>query len=357
MDRLVGGGFQCALRRRRSCAGRGGRLGEIRRRILGAWRKLFGCPGKDRRRASADRRHGADRVRLATAALILVLTATPVRAEPDLAFGAYQRGYYQTAFAEAMKRLEKNSHDAAAMTLVAELEAQGLGVPQNMSEALRWYRLAAVEGDKNAQFALALSKLAGKGGPRDLAGARELLEKAGAQNHAGAWLQLGILALEGNGVAADFGKAAENFRRAAELADPEAAYSLGLLYREGRGVEKDPQQTAYWLKRAAEGGFLAAQVEYGILLFNGDGVPADEPGGAKWLIRAANRDNPVAQNRLARILFAGRGLKQDRVEAAKWNILAASAGLRDARLDGESNKLTPDERKKVEQALKTYLGK
>ncbi len=85
--------------------------------------------------------------------------------------------------------------------------------------------------------------------------------------------------------------------------------------------------------------------------------PPTSRAGRNGLIRAANRDNPVAQNRLARILFAGRGLKQDRVEAAKWNILAASAGLRDARLDGESNKLTPDERKKVEQALKTYLGK
>jgi hypothetical protein len=296
--------------------------------------------------------------------LLLLLLATPARADalaPDLAFGAYQRGYYQTAFAEAMKRLEKDASDAAAMTLVAELQAQGLGVPQNMPEALRWYRLAAKQGDKNAQFALALAKLAGrdgpKAGPKDIPGARELLEKAAAQNHAGAWLQLGILALEGNGVASDFAKAGENFRRAAELAEPEAAYSLGLLYREGRGVEKDPQQAAYWLKRAAEGGFLAAQVEYGILLFNGDGIPADEPGGAKWLVRAANRDNPVAQNRLARLLFAGRGLKQDQVEAAKWNILAAAAGLRDARLDGESNKLTPDERGKVEQALKIYLGK
>jgi TPR repeat protein len=299
-------------------------------------------------------------------ALLLLLDA-PARADglardaPDLAFGAYQRGYYQTAFDEAMKRLDKDAGDAAAMTLVAELQAQGLGVPQNMPEALRWYRLAAKQGDKNAQFSLALAKLAGKDGPKegpkDIPGARDLLEKAAAQNHAGAWLQLGILALEGNGVASDFAKAAENFRHAAELADPEAAYSLGLLYREGRGVEKDPQQAASWLKKAAEGGFLAAQVEYGILLFNGDGIPADEAGGAKWLIRAANRDNPVAQNRLARLMFAGRGVKQDRAEAAKWNILAAAAGLRDARLDGESGKLTPDERRKVEQALKIYLGK
>ena len=55
--------------------------------------------------------------------------------------------------------------------------------------------------------------------------------------------------------------------------------------------------------------------------------------------------------------FAGRGLKQDRVEAAKWAILAGAAGLRDNWLDNEASKLTPDERQKTEQAIKTFLGR
>ena len=196
--------------------------------------------------------------RLQIATLLLALAA-PAHAglapgAPDLAFGAYQRGYYQTAFAEAMKRIDKDLHDAAAMTLVAELEAQGLGVKQSMSEALRWYKLAADQGDGNAQFALALAKLAGKDGPRDVR-ARALLQKAAAQDHAGAWLQLGVLALEGNGVASDFPQRGRRFPPRGGVERRGSRLFAGLLYREGRGVEKDTQQAGYWLRKSAEGGF------------------------------------------------------------------------------------------------------
>ena len=51
----------------------------------------------------------------------------PPEPEPDLAYGAFQRGRYITAFAEAMKRIEQKS-DVKAMTLVAELYADGLGL-------------------------------------------------------------------------------------------------------------------------------------------------------------------------------------------------------------------------------------
>ena len=44
----------------------------------------------------------------------------------DLAYGAFQRGHYLTAFNEASKRAQQN--DPAAMTLLGEIYAQGLGV-------------------------------------------------------------------------------------------------------------------------------------------------------------------------------------------------------------------------------------
>src|SRR6185503_9920580 len=45
----------------------------------------------------------------------------------DLAYGAYERGFFLTAFNEATKLAAQN--DAAAMTLLGELYSQGLGVP------------------------------------------------------------------------------------------------------------------------------------------------------------------------------------------------------------------------------------
>ena len=53
-------------------------------------------------------------------------STAPPASNVDLAYGAYERGFYLTAFNEAMKRAQQN--DAAAMTLLGELYAQGLGV-------------------------------------------------------------------------------------------------------------------------------------------------------------------------------------------------------------------------------------
>src|SRR3954454_4829128 len=70
--------------------------------------------------------------------------------EPDLAYGAYQRGLYLTALREATARLARDPEDAAAMTLLGELHNQGLGAQQDPAKAAEWYRLAAKRGDARA---------------------------------------------------------------------------------------------------------------------------------------------------------------------------------------------------------------
>src|SRR5215510_697380 len=57
-----------------------------------------------------------------------VPNAAPNSDQPnvDVAYGLFQRGFYLTAFNEAAKRAQQN--DPAAMTLLGELSAQGLGV-------------------------------------------------------------------------------------------------------------------------------------------------------------------------------------------------------------------------------------
>jgi TPR repeat protein len=42
-----------------------------------------------------------------------------------------------------------------AMPLLASFFERGLGVPKNLEDAKRWYRLAAERGDANAKAALA----------------------------------------------------------------------------------------------------------------------------------------------------------------------------------------------------------
>jgi uncharacterized protein len=275
---------------------------------------------------------------------------------PDIAFGAYQRGYYLTAMREAVKRVNADPNDGPAMTLIGELYAQGLGVRCDPTEAAHWYKLAADRSNPQATFALAMAKLNGEGVPKDRSGAAQLLEKAAVQDHPGALYNLGVLAIENDGVTKNFEKAAELFKRAADLGNSDGGYALGLLYKNGSGVEKSEQEAASWIGRAAKDGNVPAEVEYAIMLFNGAGIEKNETAAAKLFLKAAVSNNPVAQNRAARILAAGRGLPKDMVEAMKWHLLAKAAGIKDSWLDGELAKLSPQEKIAVETNLRHYMG-
>lgn len=279
------------------------------------------------------------------------LAPTPGGPPADIAFGAYQRGYFITALREATRRVAANARDAAAMTLIGEIYHDGLAVPLDMAEAARWYRLASDLGDKEAAFQLGVIMLDGSaGGPKDRAGAKAQFEKAAAQGHAGALYNLGVLSIEGDDAnKPDFAAAADYFRRSALAGDDNGAYSYGVLLRQGKGVPLDIAESARWLKRAADGGIIAGQVEYAIMLFNGVGVQRDEAGAAKIFQQAAARRNPIAQNRLAHLYVSGRGVPRDIVQAALWHGLAKTAGIEDAELDTATANLTPEQADQVRQ--------
>ena len=273
---------------------------------------------------------------------------------PDVAFAAFQRGYYVTALREAMKRIEADPNDATAMTLVGELYRDGLGLRRNLEEAARWYRLAADRGDPAGAFALGVSYLLGAGVAQNAKAAVPWLELASAAGHPGATYNLGMLAIQAE--PPDHARAAALFRRAADLGNSEAAYALGLQYLRGLGVTRDGPRAAQWLKRAADDNLVAAQIEYAIQLFNGDGVPTDESAAARYFRKAAATNNPVAANRLARLLAMGRGAPRDMIAAMKWHILARTAGVQDEWLDGQLNALSAPDRTAVDEAVRLHIG-
>jgi TPR repeat protein len=176
--------------------------------------------------------------------------ATAARLEPDIAYGAYQRGYYVTAFAEATRRVEQLK-DVKAMTLLGELYANGFGIKHDDNKAGEWYRIAAERGDREAMFALAMLHFSGriKGASRE--DGAKLLAAAAKLGHAAAAYDLGLLYLEGQLFPQDLARVAELFRGAAQAGSPEAQYALATLYKEGRGVPKDVVEAARLLAAAS----------------------------------------------------------------------------------------------------------
>ena len=145
----------------------------------------------------------------ALAAALLPLLLRPASAtEPDLAFGAFQTGFYLTAFGIAINRIEAKK-DPKAMTLLGELYTGGLGVPQNDGKAAEWYKLAADRGDREAMFALAMFRVQGRAGPRDREAGAKWLATAAKLGHPLAAYDLALLYMEGVLFPQDFTRAAE----------------------------------------------------------------------------------------------------------------------------------------------------
>lgn len=250
---------------------------------------------------------------------------------PDLAFGAYQRGWFLTAFSLALERAEEG--DAIAQTLLGVLTSRGLGVKQDLAAAADWFRLAGEGGDAEALFALGQLYVAGQGIKQDMKAAADLFRRAADKGHAAAGREYGYLLLEGKGVEKNAMLAAAYLRRAAGRGDMDAQYTLGGLFVEGVGVVADEAQAARWFAEAARNGHVGAQVEYAIALFNGRGVTKDEAVAAYWFRQAADADNPAAQIRLARLLSEGRGIDEDPAEAARWYLIAKRRGMEDGFLE------------------------
>src|SRR5262249_11578062 len=209
--------------------------------------------------------------------------------EPDLAYGAYQRGYFLNAFAEATKRVDQKS-DPRSMTLLGELYSGGIGIPQDDAKAVEWYRPAAGRGDRDAMFALALFNMTGRGGLRDRAEAARLFAEAAKLGHPAAAYDLGLLYLEGQQFPQDFGRAAELFRSASQAGSPEAQYALATLYKDGRGVEKNETEAARLLAAAALAENPDAEARGALAA--GGGAARREPGR-----RGGIRHRPVQRHR------------------------------------------------------------
>ena len=115
--------------------------------------------------------------------------------------------------------------DAEAQYYLGTMYYTGDGVEKDYSQALRWFRLAALQGHTKAQF------------------------------------NVGGMYYNGTGIAQDYGQAAKWFRRAAKSGDTNSKSVLGLMYYYGEGVAKDAEMAAKWFREMALSGYEGALYE------------------------------------------------------------------------------------------------
>ena len=143
----------------------------------------------------------AVRIVASVAVLVALVLCVPVQA--------------QTPEIDAL-RVRAESGDAVAQYDLGVMYANGLGVPEDDAEAVRWLRLAAGQGYAAAQFTLGL------------------------------WYDHGV-----GGVPQDDIEAVRWYRLAADQGDAGAQSNLAIMYENGKGVPQDYVQAHMWHNLAA----------------------------------------------------------------------------------------------------------
>jgi len=281
-------------------------------------------------------------VRLVTVSLLVLFMASVAFAD---ATDEGSQALKEERWSDAYRLLlpEARAGNTYAQYNVALMLSRGLGVPQDLVQAAKWYERAAKSGDDDAKVNLGLLYAAGGPGlKRDPARAAQLYREAAEAGNGMAQNNLGAAYLKGEGVERNDTEAIRWFTRSAEQDVAVAQNTLGALYCGGdkrpNPIKMDDDLCDKWLKRAvalgnedakkslfyltskmAEKGHTEAMHSLGGYYLMGMGTTADVDKGLEWLTKAAEAGVKQSQLILSQLYEKGAyGVPVDSKKAAYW---------------------------------------
>ena len=226
------------------------------------------------------------------------------------------------SFDSILEEAEKGGREAQ-YALALHYEKDG-----NMTDAVKWYRKAAEQGDFESQHRLGVCYEKGEGVPPNPEEAFKWYKKAAEMEFAKAQFPLGLCYEKGSGVKRDVSEAVKWYQKRANRGDAEAQYRLGFCYENYREVQSN-DKAAIWYRRAAERGNAEAQYKIGLFYETGKGVEKNITEAGHWYAKAADQGNPDAQFSLGRCYEKGEGgVPRDMAAAVKWYRKALDHGYR-----------------------------
>ena len=258
----------------------------------------------------------------------------------------------QTASAQDSELLKRAQNgDAEAQYNLGSAYARGEGVEQDDAEAVKWWRLAAEQGNVDAQGIFCLMGFFSddEEARTEIVNRCESWEK---QRHAESIEENKKYGLDGfnsyysSGAGQSYAKSVRRYLLAAEQGDTDAQYALGDAYYYGRGIEQDYAKALYWYRLAAQQGDAFAQVQVGYAYHNGEGIEQDASKAMYWNLLAAEQGNIVAQINIGVLYRLGEeGVTQNLVYSYMWFDTAAIAGSERAveARDRVAEEMTPEQ--------------
>ena len=170
----------------------------------------------------------------------------------------------------------------------------GRGVKQDRAEALKWYRMAADQGDGAGLDNVGFMHLSGWGVPKNWDIGTAYFKASARTGHAQGIYNLGRSYYSGQGVEQDTPKAIATWQRAAQKGHENATWRLAVLHAAGEGVPQDHAKAKALCTPLAQKGHLASLLLLGELAHRS----GDPEQAAKWWKKAAEEDSPNAKDLL-----------------------------------------------------------
>jgi TPR repeat protein len=162
-------------------------------------------------------------------------------------------------------------------------------VEQSYAEALKWYLLAAEQGDGNAMGHIGNMYVQGTHVKACNTTALKYFRQGADKGNGIAINGLGYMNMYGLGLQQSFTEAMKLFSTAAEQGNLEARFNLGALYVGGHGVSKDYAKAIYYFTLAANRGHMLALYNLAMMHLNGFGTPRSCPNALQFLKSVGER--------------------------------------------------------------------
>ncbi len=256
--------------------------------------------------------------------LVGLMFHTGVGSSPGSSMAAqYYNRAAQQGHAEAYEGLRTlGEHWTRAQFFLGSLNDLGEGIEQNYAEALRWYRLAADQGDEESQYRIGMMYAEGRGVEQDYSEAAKWF-RVSSEDDIHDYDRAGELVVDPEYLTQEVEGARTKLRQLAERKDPAAQFHLGLL--EERYARK-------WYQEASAQGLAEGQYALAESFAEGRGVPQNDAVAVRLYGRAAAQDFGEAQYKLGVMYVLGRGVVPNTREALKWYQQAAEQGVIQAQL-------------------------
>ncbi len=246
------------------------------------------------------------------------------------------------------------SGDVEAQFQMANYYAEGIGVVEDASEAMRWMREAATGDHTEAQYRM------GAFYSYSIEEAIQWFTKAGQNGHLEAQRRLGAhYAGSGKNKAEAF----KWFLLAAQQDDIESSYEVGNMYFYGMGAAKNLTEAFKYYQFAAEADYIPALVAVGECYLDGAGVKSNTTKAFQAFTKAAASNNSSALYNLGYCYHTGQGTRMNTIRANAMYQLAVHFAAEDQKaafqkyVDDTAAKLSIVDREKADKIRDEWLAK